>query len=170
MDTLTAYHEAGHATISLLLGEFPDSAAISVEGDSLGHTSYLPVEATAVARSALFGSTDADQERVRSYLLGLAAGPCAHALKMRGSRHIFIDADSWGIFGGGQDYAQFEQVRGIARRLVSASANDIVDETYDLLEQPSIWKSVEHVAHDLLRFRELDYAGIRDAALAYDLI
>ena len=29
---------------------------------------------------------------------------------------------------------------------------------------------MEHVAKDLLRFRTLDYEGIRDAALNYDLV
>jgi hypothetical protein len=170
MDTLTAYHEAGHATISLLLGEMPDSASIEVQGDSLGHTAYLGAEATAIARSAVLGSTDADRDRVSAYLVGLAAGPAAHALKMRrGYRVNFIDADSWSTFGGGQDYAQLQRVLGTARRLISADADSILDEAYDMLEEPGIWTSVEHVAKDLLRFGELDFEGIRDAALNYDV-
>jgi ATP-dependent Zn protease len=49
-DRLSAFHEAGHAVISLLLGELPDSASIRAEGDSLGHTRYLSVEARAIPR------------------------------------------------------------------------------------------------------------------------
>lgn len=170
MDTLSAYHEAGHATVSLLYGELPDSASIIAEGDSLGHTQYLSVEARAIAEAA-FGSTQADRDRVMAYLVGLAAGPAAQALHMRrGSRVNFIDGDSWATFGGVNDYRQAERVMGHAGGLLHADVDDVVSEAFDVLEQPSIWTSVEHVAKDLLRFGELDYTGIRDAALNHDLV
>jgi hypothetical protein len=170
MDALTAFHEGGHAAISLLLGEFPEEASIRTEGDSLGHTRYLGVEARAIAEAAVLGSTKADRDRVMAFLISSAAGPAAQALKMRGSRTIFFDQTSWETFDGGQDFAQAKRVMGAAGRLLDADLDDIVSEAFDMLEQPEVWSSVEHLAADLLRFKELDYAGIRDAVMNHDLI
>jgi hypothetical protein len=170
MDTLSAYHEAGHCVVSLLLGELPDNASIRAEGDSLGHTSYLSVEARAIAEAAVLGSTQADRDRVMAYLIGLAAGPAAQALYMRGTRTNFLDQMSWETFGGSKDYQQAERVTGTARGLIYVDADDVVSEAFDMLEQPEIWSAVTHVANDLLRFGELDYDGIRDAVMYHDAI
>jgi hypothetical protein len=170
VDKLSAFHEGGHAAISLLLDEFPDEASIRIEGDSLGHTSYLPVEARLIAEAAVTGSTQADRDIVMRYLVALAAGPVAQALHMRGSQTIFFDQTSWETFGGGQDFAQAERVMGKARGLLDSDLDDIVSEAFDMLEQPGVWSSVEHVAADLLRFGELDYEGIRDAVLNHEAI
>jgi hypothetical protein len=171
MDVLSAFHEAGHATLSLLLGELPDSASIRIEGDSLGHTKYLPVEARAIAEAAVLGSTQADRDRVMAYVIGLAAGPAAQALYMRrGDRINFLDQYSWKTFGGSKDYRQAERVMGTARSLIDADMDDIVEEAFDTLKQPEIWSAVEHVARDLLQFGELDFEGIRDAVWYHDAI
>jgi hypothetical protein len=175
MDTLSAYHEAGHATVSLLLGEMPDSASIAVEelpeGVSEGHTRYLGVEARAIAEAAVLGRTKVDRERVTRYLIATAAGPAAQALYMRrGSRASLFDQTSWDIFGGSMDYQQAERVLEKARGLLYVDLNDVVNEACSLLEQPEIWSSVERVAGDLVRFGELDYEGIRDAVMFNDLI
>jgi hypothetical protein len=171
MDVLSAFHEAGHATLSLLLGELPDSASIRIEGDSLGHTQYLPVEARAIAEAAVLGSTEADKDRVMRYLVGLAGGPAAQALYMRhGDRTNFLDQDSWATFGGVKDYQQVERVMGHARGLLYADLDDVVDEAFSTLEQSEIWSAVTHVADDLLRFGELDFEGIRDAVMYHDAI
>jgi hypothetical protein len=174
MDTLTSFHEAGHAAISLLLDEFPDGASIRAEelpeGLSLGHTRYLPVEARLIAEAALFGNTPADRDRVMRYLVALAAGPAAEAFHMRGSRTIFLDQQSWETFGGAMDFRQAERVFGKARGLLDADLDDIVSEAFDMLEQPSVWSGVEHLAADLRRFGELDYEGIRDAVLNHEAI
>jgi hypothetical protein len=124
---------------SAFSGEFPETASIRAEGDSLGHTAYLSVEATAIARSAVLGRTEADKDRVMRYLVGLVAGPAAQAMKMRGTRATFIDADSWAISGGVNDCRQFERVMGTARRLISVDMEDIVSEAFDLLEEPGVW-------------------------------
>jgi hypothetical protein len=163
-DRLSAFHEAGHAVISLLLGELADSASIRAEGDSLGHTRYLSVEARAIAEAAVRGSTQADRDRVMAYLVGTAAGPAAQALHMRGTRIDFLDQASWETFGGSRDYQQAERVIGKARSLLVADMDDVASEAFDLLEQPGIWSAVKHVADDLLRFGELDYEGIQSWA------
>jgi hypothetical protein len=43
MDNLIAYHEAGHATISYLLGEMPETVTIRPSDTSDGHVELLPV-------------------------------------------------------------------------------------------------------------------------------
>lgn len=92
----------------------------------------------------------------------------------KGEREL-LDQASWETFGGGQDYAQAKRVTGAARSLFrpdrfNTDLDNIVDEAFDLLEEPGVWRSVEHLASDLLRFKELDYAGIKDAVLNYDAI
>ena len=172
MDTLSAYHEAGHATVSLLYGELPDRVTIRADGDSAGHTALLGVEARAILKAAVRGRTAADRGRVLSYLVGLAAGPVAQSLHMRrGVRRDFIDRTSWETFGGGQDYEQLQFfVAGRARGLEDVTGDDIASEAFDLLEQPDIWAAVTHVAEDLRRFGELDYQGIFDAVHNRDAI
>lgn len=88
----------------------------------------------------------------------------------QGSRTLFFDRTSWETFGGSQDFWQFERVLGTAGSLLDADMDDIVSEAFDLLEQPAIWSSVEHLAADLLRFKELGYESIRDAVMNHDLI
>jgi hypothetical protein len=172
MDTLTAFHEAGHATVSLLYGELPDRVTIRADGDSAGHTALLGVEARAILKAAVRGRTAADRGRVLSYLVGVAAGPVAQSLHMRrGVRRDFVDRTSWETFGGGQDYEQLQFfVAGRARGLEDVTGDAIASEAFDLLEQPEVWSSVEHLADDLLRFKELDYQGIYDAVMNHDLI
>jgi hypothetical protein len=171
MDLLSSYHEAGHATVSYLLGEMPDLATIHVEGDSLGHTQLLGVEARAIAEAAVRGNGAGDRERVMRYLVGLAAGPAAQALKMRqGRRLFFYDEGQWDLFGGSKDYELAGRVMGASgglfpdvRQHRRTQLTDIVDEAFDLLQQRSIWSAVGYVAEDLLRFGILDFEGIRDA-------
>jgi hypothetical protein len=170
MDVLSSFHEAGHATVSYLLGEMPDLATIHVEGDSLGHTQLLGVEARAIAEAAVGGSGDRDRSRVRRFLVGVAAGPAAQALKMRGgSRTPFLDQTTWENFGRSKDFEIAGRVMGASgglfpdarRRRIQLT--DIVDEAFDLLQQRSIWAVVGYVAEDLQRFGILDFEGIRDA-------
>jgi hypothetical protein len=170
MDQLSAWHEAGHATVSYVLGEMPDLATIHVEGDSLGHTQLLGVEARAIAEAAVRGSGAGDRERVMRFLVGLAAGPCSQVLKMRGGRRInFLDQTSWDNFGGSKDYEMAGRVMGASGGLFPdarrrpAELEEIVSEAFDLLKQRSIWSAVGYVAEDLLRFGILDFEGIRDA-------
>jgi hypothetical protein len=160
MDTLSAYHEAGHATVSLLYGELPDRVTIRADGDSAGHTALLGVEARAILKAAVRGRTAADRGRVLSYLVGLAAGPVAQSLHMRrGVRRDFIDRTSWETFGGGQDYEQLQFfVAGRARGLEDVTGDDIASEAFDMLAEPRVWAGVERVAADLLWFGEIDYA------------
>jgi len=168
MDVLTAHHEAGHAVVSFLLGEMPDYVTIRAEGDTAGHMAYLPIEARAIARAAVYGSTQADRDRVTTWLVSVAAGPAAEALKMRrGSRLHFFDQKSWETFDGGHDYRKASKITG---GLPYASLEDAVEEAFDLLEQPGVWTAVTNVAEDLLRFKELDYEGIRDAIYCRDAI
>jgi len=168
MDTLTAHHEAGHAVASFLLGEMPDYVTIRPEGDTAGHMAYLSVESRAIARAAVYGSTQADRDRVTTWLVSTAAGPAAQALFMRrGSRLHFFDQQSWETFDGGGDYRRASNVTG---DLPYANLEEAAEEAFDLLEQPEVWTAVRDVAEDLLRFKELPYEGIRDAIYYRDAI
>jgi hypothetical protein len=177
MDQLSAWHEAGHATVSYLLGEMPDLATIHVEGDSLGHTQLLGVEARAIAEAAVRGSGVGDRSRVMCFLVGLAAGPASQAFKMRQGRRLsFLDQGTWENFGGSKDYEMAGRVMGASGGLFPdvrrrpAQLTDLVDEAFDLLEQRSIWSAVGYVAEDLLRFGILDFEGIRAAIEFPDVI
>ena len=161
MDNLSAFHEGGHCVVSLLLGEMPENVSIRAEGDSLGHTSYLPVEATAIARAAMNARTKADRERVETFLLATAAGPAAQALKMRGTPVNFLDQGSWETFGGGQDYRQFELVREKAGSRFRIDRDQIVSEAFNFLDKPRVWAAVKRVAAELIRFKELTYDDLK---------
>jgi hypothetical protein len=165
-------HESGHAAISLLYGELPERVTIRADGDSAGHTALLGVEGRAILEAAIRGRTRKDRDRVRRYLVGVAAGPAAQAFFMRrGGRVNFDNANTWSLFGGSQDYKQLEFfVAGKARGLEDVTAEAVASEAQDLLEQPGIWSAVEQVAGDLLRYGELDYEGIRNAVMFNDLI
>jgi hypothetical protein len=173
MDQLTAFHEAGHAVVSFLLGELPDYVTIrpSPSEGMAGHTSYLGAESRAIARSVVYGSTDADRDRVTTWLVSTAAGPASQALFMRrGYRTNFLDQQSWETFDGGIDYRKASSVAGGAGDLLYVNLGDVSSEAFDLLEQPEVWTAVTNVAVDLLQFGELDYEGIRDAVLYRDAI
>jgi hypothetical protein len=165
VDTLTSYHESGHAVVSFLLGEFPDEVTIEPTDDSAGHMSYLPVESRAIAWSAVYGRTQADRDRVMTWVLSTAAGPAAQALFMRrGSRLHFYDQESWELFDGGSDYRRTSRLT--ARLDPVPDLEDAVEEAFDILETPGVWAAVEFLAKDLMRFRTLDYQGI-EAAIYY---
>jgi hypothetical protein len=172
MDTLTAFHEAGHATVSLLYGEMPDTVTIRPDDDSAGHTALLGVEARAILKAAVRGRTPEDRDRVTRYLVGVAAGPAAQAFFMRrGGRVNFDNANTWSLFGGSQDYNRLAFfVAGKARGLEDVTAEAVASEAQDLLEQPGIWSAVEQVAGDLLRYGELGYEEVRNAVYFNDLI
>jgi hypothetical protein len=174
MDALTAYHEAGHATISFLLGEMPEEVTIRAEelpeGLSEGHTRYLGVVSRAIAEAVVLGRTPADRERVMRFLISTAAGPCAQSYYQRGDRGSFFDQTGWEIFGGAMDYRQAVRVTEKAGKLLHVGLDDVVAEACSMLERPEIWSAVEQVAGDLMRFGELDYTGVRDAVMFNDLI
>jgi hypothetical protein len=174
MDALTAFHESGHATVSFLLGEMPEEVTIRAEelpeGLSEGHTRYLGVEARAIAEAAVLGRSPGDRERVTRFLIGTAAGPLAQSYYMRGPGASFMDEEAWVLFGGAMDYRQAVRITESAGTLLHVDLDDVVNEARDMLERPEIWSAVEQVAGDLLRFRELDYTGIRDAVMFNDII
>jgi hypothetical protein len=170
MDTLTAYHESGHATVGLLLDKSPEDVSIQArETDrSDGHTRFLS-EAKAIIRAAGQGNVDFARDRTMAGLIATAAGPAAQCVHMRG-RISFLDERTWEIFGGGGDLEAAEAIIGMTREFLYADLNDVIEEAFDLLEQPAVWSAVTRVADDLVRFKTLDYEGVRDAALFGDLI
>jgi hypothetical protein len=164
MGVLNAYHEAGHAVVGLLLGKSPEETTIRPGDDgSGGHTLYLG-EARSIIAAAERGDVDFARQRTMAGLIATAAGPAAQAMHMRGGRTYFLDRDSWATFGGASDFDAAEWILNATRNFVHVDIDDVAEEASDLLEQPNTWAGVTNVAEDLLRFRELDFAGVRDAA------
>jgi hypothetical protein len=170
MDTLTSYHEAGHAAVGLLLDKSPEDVSIQArENDrSDGHTRFSS-EARVIIRAAEQGNADFARDRTMAGLIATAAGPAAQCLYMRG-RTSFLDEKTWDIFGGGGDFEAAEAIIGMTRGFLYADLDDVVEEAFDLLERPEVWSAVTRVADDLVRFKTLDYEGIRDAVMFGDLI
>ena len=68
----------------------------------------------------------------------------------------------WSLFGGDRDREVVESIRRTAGDLLHIRSLDgAVDSATDLLEQPAIWQSVERVAAELIRFRQLSYDDLK---------
>lgn len=162
-DRLSAIHEAGHATVGYLLGQFPERVSIKAQGNSGGHVAYLQVEAESIARAALLGRRDIDREVVSNDLVSIAAGPLAQAMSQGGARSTPF---AWSEYGGYYDH-------GIATRLLTAAVDlidmrnldDAVESARDLLEEPRIWAATERVARELMRYQEIDFKLLQFAVL-----
>jgi hypothetical protein len=117
LDSLIAHHEAGHVTLSYLLGEMPETVTIRPDDTSDGRTEYLPVLARSLIRSAVTGTRKRDQKFIEANLIVRAAGPMAQALHMRGGPPVlFIDKGSWETFDGRGDYEVAEYLRESTRQ------------------------------------------------------
>ncbi len=161
-DKLSAFHEAGHATIAYLLGEFPERVSIRRKGDSYGHMRYLGVEADQVARAAILGTREIDRDIVMANLLAAAAGPVAQSLKMNGVRSSPFP---WTTFGGFRDHAIATKLMGAAGDLLYTTLEDVADEASDLLK--ARWDAVERVAAELMRYKEIGFEELRAAILGF---
>jgi hypothetical protein len=163
VDTLISYHEAGHCTISYLLGEMPEKVTIRPDETSGGHTEYLPVLARSLIRSAATGTRKLDAKYIEANMIVRAAGPAAQARFMRrGSPITFIDKGSWETFGGGTDYEVAEYLRESTRkRLPVFSLEDAAEQAHELLRRRDTWESVQRVAKELIRFKELGYDDLK---------
>jgi hypothetical protein len=65
---------------------------------------YLPIEARQITKSAMFGRTEKDKQRVMQFLVANAAGPAAQAMHMRQGRRANLDSKtSWETFAGAGD-------------------------------------------------------------------
>lgn len=163
LDSLSAHHESGHAVISFLLGEMPETVTIQPDATSDGHVEYLGVLARSLIRSAATGTSKWDQKRIEANLVVRAAGPMAQALHMRrGSPTTFIDRDSWATFDGAQDYDVAESLRENTRkRLPVYTLDHAAEQAHELLRRRDTWESVQRVAKVLVRFRSLGYDDLR---------
>jgi hypothetical protein len=170
LDNLVAHHEAGHATISYLLGEMPETVTIRPDDTSDGHTAYLPGRARSLIRSAATGTRKLDQKYIEANLVVRAAGPMAQAVFMRrGSPVTFIDRDSWATFDGRQDYDVADYLREQTRqRLPVFSLEDAAEQAHALLRRRDTWQSVQRVARELMRYQEIDYKLLQFAVLGFD--
>ena len=163
LDNLIAHHEAGHATLAFLLNEMPEKVTIRPDDTSGGHTEYLPVLARSLIRSAATGTRKLDQKYIEANLIVRAGGPMSQALFMRrGSPITFIDRDSWETFGGGTDYEVAEKLRERTRqRLPVFSLDHAAKQAHELLRRRDTWESVQRVAAELVRFKELGYDDLK---------
>lgn len=162
-DRLSSFHEAGHATVSYMLGELPERVSIRTEGNSLGHVAYLQVEAEAIARAAVLGKRDVDRVTVMRNLVATAAGPVAQAKATGGVHRSF--PFPWTMHGGMGDHAQATRLMTAAGDLLHTSLDDLVDEAADLLE--ARWDAVERVAGELRRYKEIGFKELQFAVLGF---
>ena len=161
-DTLSAFHESGHATISFLLGEMPETVTIRPDDTSNGHTGLLPVMARSLVHAAATGTRKRDQKRIEAHLIVIAAGPMAQALHMRGAPVTFLDWRSWETFGGANDYAVAKELRGSTQgRLPVFTLDHAAEQAGALLRRRDTWESVARIAAELIRFKELSYDDLK---------
>jgi hypothetical protein len=162
-DRLSAIHEAGHATVAYLLGEYPERISIRTQGDSLGHVAYLQVEAQAIARAALLGKRDIDRETVMRNMIATAAGPVAQRKAMGSGVRSY--PFPWSAYDGMHDHAVATRLMTAAGDLLHTSLDDLVDEAADLLE--ARWDAVERVAGELRRYGEIGFKELQCAVLGF---
>ena len=161
-DRLSAIHESGHAVAAYLLGGFPERVFIRSEGDSVGHVAYLSVVAEQIARAALVGTRDIDQEVVMRFLIASAAGPVAQAKAMNG---VHSYPFPWTTFGGFADHGIATRLMTAAGDLLDTSLDDLVDDAGYLLT--ARWDAVERVANELMRHKEIGFEELRFAVLGF---
>jgi hypothetical protein len=157
----TAYHEAGHAVLSIAIANKPEQVSIRPNRESLGR---------AVARPSVRPSS-----RVQVHLAGYAA---EHLLTRRRSPHyepdlrfaIFArhDAALRAAFVGSADRDGTRVVEELLRMGLFIDDDELrceVDRFYEIARESlsSVWRAVDGVAKALLKHEELDRDGIDEA-------
>jgi hypothetical protein len=141
-DVATAYHEAGHAAMSLMLRRPIERVSIEPNQVRLGQCKL---------RKSVHGPL---KDAVETEILILLGGLGAEA------RHT-----------GAYDWdAASEDMRSVRRLLEMRAANDrqmkrtesrLLDKAEHLLDQPGMWTAIERIAAELLRYGSVSGRGVR---------
>lgn len=129
--TLTAYHEAGHAVMALLMGR------------SVQKVSIIPSQNRLGAVTIQKGQVKQQQDRIEADMLILLAGMAAEG-RMSGK---------YNLQGAAQDLRQVEKL-AMARSGNAGQASKLIrktlDKTQHLLNEKSNWTAVKVIAAELL--------------------
>ncbi|MGC3969956.1 MAG: cell division protein FtsH [Pirellulales bacterium] len=141
-DVATAYHEAGHAAIALILRRPIERVSIEPNQVRLGHCTL---------RKSVHGPM---KDSVETEILILLGGIGAEA------RHT----------GDYNWEAASDDMRTVRRLLEMRSGNDrqlkrtqnrLLDKAEHLLDEPGMWTAIERIAAELLRYRSVSGRGVR---------
>jgi hypothetical protein len=146
---LTAYHEAGHAVVSWVVGLEMEGASIEPQGSSLGRVSFADMEAMEVY-----------DEILHRHLVSFYAG--VKAVELYTGRPT--DPDDPNMDPGYQG-SDWDGVGDLTLRLAGPEKSEQVavkeqaeEEAQRILREN--WRGVEVVAEALLRYRSLDSADL----------
>jgi ATP-dependent Zn protease len=131
-DTATAYHEAGHAVMALVLGRPVQRVSIEPNERRLGHCELKQ------------GRFQPSEDALETSILILFAGPVAEA---RHTGEYCWDA-------GGQDLRDIRamtRTRSTDLRRIERWERRLLDKAEHLLDRDGAWLAVERIAEELLR-------------------
>jgi hypothetical protein len=149
----TAYHEAGHAVVALLLGRPIHRVSIRPKERWLGTCEFRK------------GRTRPDRDPVETELLILLAGLAAEARQMGEYAWDAADRDLWHV-------RALAERRASGPRQVERLERRILDKVEHLLDRPGVWPAIDRIAEELLLHTEISGRAARhffDEAVARTL-
>jgi hypothetical protein len=146
---LTAYHEAGHAVLSWVVGLEMDRASIEPQGSSLGRVSFIDIE-----------HMEAYDEVMHRYLVSSYAG--VKAVELYTGRPTALDDPNTDARVEGSDW---DSIIALTQTLAGHEESEQVALQEQAEEQAQRilrenWRGVEAVAEALLKHRTLDSAHL----------
>lgn len=134
--TLTAYHEAGHAVMALLMGRSVQKVSIIPSQNRLGSCTIQK------------GRTKKVQDKLEAEMLILLAGMAAEGRK----------SGRYNVQGASQDLRGVEKL-ALARSGNAKQASKLIhrmlDKTQHLLSDKATWKAVKAIASELLEHESI---------------
>jgi len=128
---LTAYHEAGHAVMALLMGRSVQKVSIIPSQNRLGACTIQKGRAKQV------------RDKLEAEVLILLAGMAAEGRK----------SGRYNLQGASQDLRKVEKLalsRSGNAKQASKYIHRMLDKTQHLLSKPSTWKAVKVIAEELI--------------------
>lgn len=133
---LTAYHEAGHAVMALLMGRSVQKVSIIPSQNKLGVCTIQKGRAKQV------------QDKLEAEVLILLAGMAAEGRK----------SGKYNVQGAGQDLKQVEKLAMSRAGNIKAAQkffHKMLDKTQHLLSDKTTWKAVKVIAAELIEHESI---------------
>jgi hypothetical protein len=131
-DTATAYHEAGHAVMALVLGRPVQRVSIEPNERRLGRCELKK------------GRVRPSEDVLETEILILFAGPAAEA---RHTGEYCWESGSQDL----RDIRSLTRTRSVDERRIERWERRLLDKTEHLLDSAGVWFAVERIAQELLR-------------------
>lgn len=132
IEIATAYHEAGHAVMALVLGRPVQRVSVKPNHLRLGQCELKK------------GTARPSRDIVEREILILLAGLAAEARQM--------GQYGWGAAAGDlRDVRSFTLWRAGSQKQVERLEGRMLDKAEHILSQPAVWLAVERIAEELLR-------------------